>query len=117
MAVGGLWCFAINIICVALALALGLPQPPYSLDPTGIGRYSLAGLLGLRRAPAHRTAHRPVQPGHGDHRRHAGRGSRTALSATGLGTPPATALGLALVDAGCLTALTPLRSGRDLPSP
>ena len=42
---GGLWYFAFNLIWVGLARYLA--QPPYSLGPTAIGQYSLAGLLGF----------------------------------------------------------------------
>ncbi|OQR65784.1 MFS transporter [Streptomyces maremycinicus] len=119
VATGGLWYFAFNLVWVALTLALA--QPPYSLGPTAIGLYSLAGLLGFVALPfAGRLADR-----------HTPRtvitvalvtaAAGTALLATGLGTPPATALGLALFDAGCfaaqaanqsrIIALDPRRSG------
>jgi predicted MFS family arabinose efflux permease len=102
VAVGGLWYFAFNLVWVALALALA--RPPYSLAPSAIGRYSLAGLLGFVALPLMgRLADR--------------RGARAAITvsmlvsaagvallATGLHTPPLTGLGLALFDAGCFAA-------------
>ncbi|MEU5095585.1 MFS transporter [Streptomyces sp. NPDC020996] len=119
VAAGGLWYFAFNLVWVALALALA--QPPYSLGPTAIGLYGLAGLLGL--------AVLPVTGRLAD--RHAPRAviiagllaaaCGTALLATGLNAPPVTAAGLALCDAGCFAAqaanqsrviaLDPRRSG------
>ncbi|MEU2060850.1 MFS transporter [Streptomyces sp. NPDC013455] len=119
VAVGGLWYFAFNLIWVSLALALA--RPPHSLDPTAIGLYSLAGLLGLavlpftgrltdRRTPATVITACMLAAASG-----------TALLATGLDSPPATVLGLALFDAGCFAAqaanmsrviaLDPRRSG------
>ncbi|MDT0467361.1 MFS transporter [Streptomyces gibsoniae] len=117
--VGGLWYFAFNLIWVALTLALA--EPPHSLDPTTIGLYSLAGLLGLAVLPLTgrlTDRHTPTtvittcMPA---------AAAGTALLATGLNTPPTITLGLALFDAGCfaaqaanmsrIIALDPRRSG------
>ncbi|RMB82563.1 MFS transporter [Streptomyces shenzhenensis] len=116
---GGLWYFAFNLMWVALALTLA--APPHSLDPTAIGLYSLAGLLGLavlpltgrltdRHAPAAVITHCTLAAAAG-----------TALLAIGVNTPPLLVLGLALLDAGCFAAqaanmsrviaLDPRRSG------
>ncbi|MEV6260090.1 MFS transporter [Streptomyces sp. NPDC051784] len=119
VATGGLWYFAFNLIWVSLALALA--QQPYGLGPAAIGLYSLAGLLGFAVLP---LTGRLVD-------RHAPQTLITAgilaaavgaaLLASGLGTPPVTAAGLALFDAGCfaaqaanqsrIIALDPERSG------
>ncbi|MEU8542009.1 MFS transporter [Streptomyces sp. NPDC048717] len=116
---GGLWYFAFNIVWVTLALALA--QPPYSLEPTAIGLYSLAGLLGFVALPftgrlTDRYAPRTVITGS-----LLAAAAGTAFLATGLGSPAITALGLALFDAGCFAAqaanqsrviaLDPARSG------
>ncbi|MFD8866636.1 MFS transporter [Streptomyces sp. NPDC059590] len=119
VATGGLWYFAFNLIWVALALALA--RPPHSLDPTAIGLYSLAGLLGLAALPLtgrltdRYTPHTVITAGM------LAAAAGAALLATGLDTPPATAFGLALFDAGCfvaqaanqsrIIALNPRRSG------
>ncbi|WP_405736838.1 MFS transporter [Streptomyces sp. NBC_00028] len=102
VAAGGLWYLAFNLIWVSLALALG--RPPYSLGPTAIGLYSLAGLLGFVVLP---LTGRLTD-------RHSPRtvitaslltaATGTALLATGLDTPLTTALGLALFDAGAFAA-------------
>ncbi|MFF2520743.1 MFS transporter [Streptomyces liangshanensis] len=102
VATGSLWYFAFNLIWVALALALA--QPPYSLGSTAIGLYSLAGLLGFAALPLTGRLTDRYDP-------------RTVITAAlliaavgtillinGLNTPPATALGLALFDAGCFAA-------------
>jgi predicted MFS family arabinose efflux permease len=100
--VGGLWYFTFNLTWVALALALA--EPPYSLGPAAIGLYSLAGLLGLvalpltgrltdRHSPA--TVITICMPA---------AAAGTALLVTGLNSPPTTAVGLALFDAGCFAA-------------
>ncbi|MGO4759805.1 MFS transporter, partial [Streptomyces sp. 2MCAF27] len=102
VATGGLWYFAFNLIWVVLALTLA--QPPHSLGPTAIGLYSLAGLLGFAVLPltgrlADRYAPHTVIT--------AGMliaAAGTALLATGLNNPAATAIGLALFDAGCFVA-------------
>ncbi|MEV0170977.1 MFS transporter [Streptomyces sp. NPDC050803] len=102
VAAGGLWYFAFNLVWVALTLSLG--RPPHSLDPTTIGLYGLAGLLGFaalpftgrltdRRTPAAVIAGCMLTAAAG-----------VALLATGPGTPPVTVLGLALFDAGCFAA-------------
>ncbi|BAU87678.1 major facilitator superfamily transporter [Streptomyces laurentii] len=116
---GGLWYFAFNIVWVTLALALA--QPPYALEPTAIGLYSLAGLLGFAALPftgrlADRYAPRTVITGS-----LLTAAAGAVLLATGLRTPAVTALGLALLDAGCfaaqaanqsrIIALDPARSG------
>ncbi|MFJ3665294.1 MFS transporter [Streptomyces sp. NPDC090106] len=99
---GGLWYLAFNLVWVALALELG--RAPYSLDATGIGLYSLAGLLGFGALPlAGRLADR-----------YSPRAVITAsllvgaagagLLATGLHRPAVTVLGLALFDAGAFAA-------------
>ncbi|MFI0852987.1 MFS transporter [Streptomyces sp. NPDC021098] len=99
---GGLWYFAFNLIWVALALALA--RPPHSLDPAAIGLYSLAGLLGLATLPLtgrvtdRYTPHTAITVGM------LTAAAGTTLLATGLDTPPVTALGLALFDAGCFAA-------------
>nr|WP_245695133.1 MFS transporter [Streptomyces antibioticus] len=102
VAAGGLWYLAFNLIWVALALALG--RPPYSLAPTAIGLYSLAGLLGFLALPvtgrlADRHSPRTVITAS-----LATAATGTALLATGLGSPLVTAVGLALFDAGAFAA-------------
>ncbi|MEV6057217.1 MFS transporter [Streptomyces sp. NPDC052107] len=119
VAVGGLWYFAFNVIWVALALALA--EPPYGLGPTAIGLYSLAGLLGFGALPLTGRLADRFTPGTVIIAGMLAAATGTALLATGLNTPPATALGLALFDAGCFAAqaanvssvigLDPLRSG------
>ncbi|MGW2741092.1 MFS transporter [Streptomyces sp. NPDC001450] len=102
VATGGLWYFAFNLVWVALALALA--QPPYSLDPTTIGLYSLAGLLGFAALPvtgrlADRYGPRAVITVS-----MVAAAAGVALLVTGLNTPLVTAAGLALCDAGCFAA-------------
>ncbi|AZP17975.1 MFS transporter [Streptomyces aquilus] len=102
VAAGGLWYLAFNLVWVALALALG--RPPYSLDPTAIGLYSLAGLLGFVALPvtgrlADRHSPRTVITAS-----LATAATGTALLATGLGDPLVTVVGLALFDAGAFAA-------------
>ncbi|MFF4037889.1 MFS transporter [Streptomyces sp. NPDC001816] len=102
VATGGLWYFAFNLVWVALALALA--QPPYSLGPTTIGLYSLAGLLGFAALPltgrlADRYGPRAVITAS-----MAAAAAGVALLVTGLNTPLVTAAGLALCDAGCFAA-------------
>jgi len=102
VATGGLWYFAFNLVWVTLTLRLA--QPPYSLSPSAIGLYSLAGLLGFAVLP---LAGRLTD-------RYTTRtvitvamlvaSAGTALLSAGLGTPLVTALGLALFDAGCFAA-------------
>ncbi|MDI3387773.1 MFS transporter [Streptomyces sp. B-S-A8] len=102
VAVGGLWYFAFNLIWVALVLALA--APPHSLEPTVIGLYSLTGLLGFAALPFtgrlidRYTPHAVITAAL------LTAAAGTALLATGLDSPPATALGLALFDAGCFAA-------------
>ncbi|MHC3470746.1 MFS transporter [Streptomyces sp. 7R007] len=116
---GGLWYFAFNLVWVALAIALA--QPPYGLGPTAIGMYSLAGVLGFAALPFtgrltdRYTARTVITAGV------LAAAAGTALLVTGLSNPAATALGLALFDAGCfvaqaanqsrIIALDPQRSG------
>lgn len=102
VATGGLWYFAFNLIWVALALTLA--RPPHALDPTAIGLYSLAGLLGFAALPVtgRLTDRYPPRTVITACMLTAALG--TALLATGLDSPPATALGLALFDAGCFAA-------------
>ncbi|WP_225100069.1 MFS transporter [Streptomyces sp. CoH27] len=119
VAMGGLWYFAFNLIWVALAFALA--QPPHSLSPGAIGLYSLAGLLGFAALPltgrlADRYAPATVRTACV-----LAAAAGTALLATGLDSPPVTAFGLAVFDAGCfaaqavnqsrIIALAPARSG------
>ncbi|MEV5878267.1 MFS transporter [Streptomyces sp. NPDC052101] len=119
VAVGGLWYFAFNVIWVALVLALA--QPPYSLGPSAIGLYSLAGLLGFAALPlTGRLADRHT-PAAVITAAILTAAAGTALLALGIGSPLVTGLGLALFDAGCFAAqaanqsrviaLSPERSG------
>ncbi|MER6126780.1 MFS transporter, partial [Streptomyces sp. NPDC001795] len=117
--VGGLWYFAFNLIWVALALALA--EPPHSLDPTAIGLYSLAGLLGFAALPLTGRLTDRHTPATMITICMLAAAAGTILLATGLNTPPTIALGLAAVDAGCFAAqaanmsrviaLDPQRSG------
>lgn len=99
---GGLWYFAFNLIWVTLTLRLA--QPPHSLSPSAIGLYSLAGVLGFAVLPLtgrltdRYTARTVITVSM------LVASAGTALLSVGLGTPPATALGLALFDAGCFAA-------------
>ncbi|MEV0179999.1 MFS transporter [Streptomyces sp. NPDC050625] len=99
---GGLWYFAFNLVWVALALALA--QPPYSLSPSAIGLYSLAGLLGFAALPVTGRLTDRYTPRAVITAAMVAAAGGTALLATGLGTPPLTALGLAVFDAGCFAA-------------
>ncbi|MFJ4370958.1 MFS transporter [Streptomyces chartreusis] len=120
VATGGLWYFAFNLIWVALALTLA--QPPHALDPTAIGLYSLAGLLGFAALPVTGRLTDRYTPRTVITVCMLTAAAGTALLATGLDSPLATALGLALFDAGCFAAqaanqsrviaLDPHRSGR-----
>lgn len=101
-AAGMLWFFAFNLIWVGISVRLA--QPPYSLGPTTIGLYSLAGTLGLA---VTRLAGRAVD------RWGTRRTMTTGLVAAatgaaslgvGLGYPGWTIAGLAVFDAGCFTA-------------
>ncbi|MFF1442425.1 MFS transporter [Streptomyces sp. NPDC058295] len=119
VATGGLWYFAFNLVWVALTLALA--QPPYSLGPTAIGLYSLAGLLGFAALPFTGRLTDRYTPRTVISVAILTAAAGTTLLATGLSTPSATALGLALFDAGCfaaqaanqsrIIALDPQRSG------
>jgi predicted MFS family arabinose efflux permease len=100
--VGMLWFFAFNLIWVGISLRLA--EPPYSLGPTQIGRYSLAGALGL---VATRIAGR-LADRFGPRRvilvalAAAEAGALVLLAA--LGHPVWTASALAIFDAGCFAA-------------
>ncbi|MFJ4715377.1 MFS transporter [Streptomyces sp. NPDC088785] len=99
---GCLWYFAFSLVWVALTIRLA--QPPYGLDAAAIGLYSLAGALGF--------AALPVAGRLGD--RYSPRAvicvsmgvaaAGAGLLCAGLGRPPLTGAGLALLDAGCFTA-------------
>ncbi|MGW6793450.1 MFS transporter [Streptomyces chartreusis] len=102
VATGGLWYFAFNLIWVALALTLA--RPPHALDPTAIGLYSLAGLLGFAALPVTGRLTDRYTPRTVITVCMLTAAAGTALLATGLDSPPATALGLALFDAGCFAA-------------
>ncbi|MGW3199480.1 hypothetical protein ACWDBD_33965 [Streptomyces sp. NPDC001118] len=116
---GGLWYFAFNVVRVALVLALA--QPPHSLDPSAIGLYSLAGLLGFTALPLTGRLTDRYTPAVVITTSMLAAASGTALLALGLGSPLVTGLGLALFDAGCFAAqaanqsrvmaLAPERSG------
>jgi predicted MFS family arabinose efflux permease len=102
VAAGGLWYVAFNLVWVALALALA--QPPHSLGPPAIGLYSLAGALGFAVLPftgrlTDRYGARTVITAS-----LLAAAAGTALLVTGLDSPPVTAAGLALFDAGCFAA-------------
>ncbi|MGW1006136.1 MFS transporter [Streptomyces sp. NPDC002520] len=102
VAAGGLWYFAFNVTWVALALALA--EPPLSLGPTAIGLYSLAGLLGMAVLPLTGRLADRHSPSTVITISMLAAAAGTGLLATGLNTPPTTALGLALFDAGCFAA-------------
>ncbi len=99
---GMLWFFSFNLIWVGLAVRL--TAPPYNSDAATIGLYSVAGLLGL---VVTRVAGRLADRF----------GSRTVIAcglalasssscalAIALGHPVATAVALAVFDAGCFAA-------------
>ncbi|MER5894652.1 MFS transporter [Streptomyces sp. NPDC001876] len=102
VAAGGLWYFAFNLVWVTLVLALG--RPPHSLTSTDIGMYSLAGVLGFAVLPLTGRLADRYTPGMVIIAGMLVAAAGTALLATGLDTPPVTALGLALFDAGCFAA-------------
>ncbi|MFG2743963.1 MFS transporter [Streptomyces chartreusis] len=102
VATGGLWYFAFNLIWVALALTLA--RPPHALGPTAIGLYSLAGLLGFAALPVTGRLTDRYTPRTVITACMLTAAAGTALLATGLDSLPATALGLALFDAGCFAA-------------
>lgn len=99
---GMLWFFAFNLIWVGISVRLA--EPPYSLSPTTIGLYSLAGTLGLL---VTRAAGRATD-------RYSPRATMTtgliaaaagaALLTVALGHPAWTVAGLAIFDAGCFAA-------------
>lgn len=99
---GALWFFAFSLVWAGVSLTLSLP--PYSLSPTTVGLYSLAGLAGMAAPPlagrlADRFGTRPVVIG----------GLVLAIACTlsiapGLGSPPLTLVALALFDAGLFAA-------------
>ncbi|WP_369386759.1 MFS transporter [Streptomyces sp. CG1] len=119
VAAGGLWYFAFNVIWVALVLALA--QPPYSLGPSAIGLYSLAGLLGFAALPLTGRLTDRYTPAAVITLCMLAAAVGAALLALGLDSPLTTGLGLALFDAGCfaaqaanqsrIMALSPQRSG------
>ncbi|MEB8337142.1 MFS transporter [Streptomyces endophyticus] len=99
---GSLWYLAFSLVWVALTVRLA--QPPYGLDASAIGLYSLAGALGFAALPVagrlgDRYSPRAVIAGS-----MAVAAAGAALLCTGLDRPVVTAAGLALVDAGCFTA-------------
>lgn len=101
-AAGMLWFFAFNLIWVGISLRLA--QPPYSLNPTTIGLYSLAGTLGLlvtrlsgRAADRYGTA-RIMTIGL------IAAAAGAAVLTVALGHPAWTIAGLAIFDAGCFAA-------------
>ncbi|MFG2791876.1 MFS transporter [Streptomyces sp. NPDC048419] len=102
VAAGGLWYFAFTLIWVALALALA--RPPHSLTPTAIGLYSLAGLLGFTVLPLTGRLTDRYAPHTVITMSVLAAAAGVALLATGLNSPPVTAAGLALFDAGCFAA-------------
>lgn len=102
VACGGLWYLAFNLVWVALTLALG--RPPHALDATEIGLYGLAGLLGFAALPLTGRLTDRHAPGTVIVASMLVAAAGVALLAPGLGTPPVTALGLALFDAGCFAA-------------
>ncbi|MGV9454828.1 MFS transporter [Streptomyces sp. NPDC003635] len=102
IATGGLWYFAFTLLW--LGLALSLARPPHSLDPTAIGLFGLAGLLGFavlpftgrlvdRRSP-HTVMTAAVTAA----------ASGTLLIALAPDSVLAIAAGLAVFDAGCFVA-------------
>ncbi|MGN5381910.1 MFS transporter [Streptomyces lasalocidi] len=97
-----MWYFAFNLIWVTLALALA--RPPHSLGPGAIGLYSLAGLLGFAALPLTGRLTDRYAPATVITASMLAAAAGTALLATGLGSPSATALGLAVFDAGCFAA-------------
>jgi len=101
-AAGMLWFFAFNLIWVGISVRLA--QPPYSLSPTTIGLYSLAGALGLLvtrlagRAADRYGTRRTMTAGL------AVAAAGAASLAIALGHPAWTVAGLATFDAGCFAA-------------
>ncbi|WP_405719928.1 MFS transporter [Streptomyces sp. NBC_01537] len=99
---GGLWYFAFNLIWVTLTLRLA--QPPYSLSPSAIGLYGLAGVLGFAVLPLTGRLTDRYAPGTVITVAMLAAAAGTALLGAGLGAPLLTTLGLALFDAGCFAA-------------
>ncbi|MFJ4645296.1 MFS transporter [Streptomyces bobili] len=99
---GGLWYFAFNVVWVALSLTLA--RPPYSLDATAIGLYSLAGLLGFAALPFTGRLVDRYTPGRVVVGAMGVAALGTAVLAAGFPHPVPTVLGLALFDAGCFAA-------------
>ncbi|MFF9063427.1 MFS transporter [Streptomyces sp. NPDC014882] len=102
VALGGLWYFAFNVVWVALSLTLA--RPPYSLDATAIGLYSLAGLLGFVALPFTGRLVDRYTPGRVTVGAVTVAALGTAVLAAGFPHPLATVTGLALFDAGCFAA-------------
>ncbi|MFI9542653.1 MFS transporter [Streptomyces sp. NPDC052016] len=109
VATGGLWYFAFNLVWVSLALTLA--KPPYSLGPTAIGLYSLAGVLGFAALPLTGRLADRYTPTTVVIAGMLAAAAGTMLLATGLHTAAVTALGLALFDAGCFAAQAANLSG------
>lgn len=94
-----LWFSAFNLVWVSLSIALS--KPPYSLNPTHLGLYSLAGVSGLlvtRWAGS-------LTDCHGPHVVVIGCLIAGAIGATilliDIGNPVLCVIGLAIFDAGC----------------
>ncbi|MCF4136848.1 MFS transporter [Streptomyces sp. Tue 6430] len=102
VALGGLWYFAFNVVWVALSLTLA--RPPYSLDATAIGLYSLAGLLGFVALPFTGRLVDRYTPGRVTVGAVTVAALGAAVLAAGFPHPVATVAGLALFDAGCFAA-------------
>ncbi|MDT9698435.1 MFS transporter [Streptomyces sp. P17] len=102
VATGGLWYLAFTLLWVGLALSLA--RPPHSLDPTAIGLFGLAGLLGFAVLPFtgrlvdRRTSHTVMTAAV------TVAASGTLLIALAPDSLPAIAVGLAVFDAGCFVA-------------
>ncbi|WP_307804796.1 MFS transporter [Streptomyces sp. VRA16 Mangrove soil] len=119
VAQGSLWYFAFSLVWVALTVRLA--QPPYGLDAAAIGLYSLAGALGFAALPVAGRLGDRYSPRAVIRVSMVVAAVGAALLCTGLSRPVITAVGLALVDAGCFTAqaanqarilgIDPLRAG------
>ncbi|RVU18977.1 MFS transporter [Streptomyces antnestii] len=99
---GSLWYFAFSLVWVALTVRLA--QPPYGLDAAAIGLYSLAGALGFAALPVAGRLSDRFGPRAVIRASMGAAAVGAALLCTGLDRPAVTALGLALLDAGCFTA-------------